>query len=317
MSTVEEQNTELVARFTHSMETHPDGSAAAWVSGANTLEQWCTARNKRMDNLSRVDIDDYLEFVSREYFGSTAGVKFASVHKFYSWCERKQLHENIAEGLERSQYGITTDTTRQARALKQQEDYIAIPRDEVMQIAANVPSPKSRNESLVRLMWDTGMRCSEVVEIGSDDIEWDDNRIDIYARKTDDHRSVWFSDATRMVLREWVDIDRETTGKHADSESLFLTTHSPNMRSSHVSRIVKESAQEAGINEVLYRDKNDKQRWKVTGHTIRHSMASYHANVLETPVHLIKQMLGHSKLETTMQYVKEDREAVKRAMKRI
>lgn len=152
-----------------------------------------------------------------------------------------------------------------------------------------------------------------------EDVDWEEQSIQIRDKKTNSYRKVWFGEQTRTVLYdEWVELDRETTGKHgSDSEYLFLTTHNPQMRSSHVSRIVKESADEAGINEVLYQDKNGKDRWKITGHTLRHSMASYHANVLETPIHQIKTMLGHSSIDTTMKYVKEDEQAIAKNMKRI
>lgn len=314
---VSDHNQSLTERFSKSIETRADGSAAAWVSGVRTLMDWCNARGLCMDDCTRVQIDDYLEFIGREYIGTTAGTKLDAVKHFYDWCSRKELCDIDTEQFNRADYGINTDTTRQARALRQKQDYIAIPREEVMKIANNVPSPKSRNEALIRLLWNTGMRTSEIIEIRVEDIDFDEQAIQIHASKTDEYRRVWYGDTTDMVLREWVDIDRETIGPYGESPYLFLTSHSEQMRSSHVSRIVKESAIEAGLNEVLYKDKNGKQRWKITGHTLRHSMASHHANVLETPIHHIKEMLGHSKLETTEQYVRKDEAAIRRNMQQL
>lgn len=318
MSTVEEHNQDLVNRFEKSMETKPDGSANAWVSGIRTYSEWCDSRGFEMDDMDTVLVDDYLEFVGREYVNTSAGTKLDSIKHFYDWCSRKGLCEIETDKFKREDYGIKTDTTRQAKALRQSDDYIAIPKNEVQKIITNVPSPKSRNETLVRLLWCTGIRTSEIVEIRLEDIDWDEQHIRIKDRKNNQYRKVWFGDSTRMVMREWVDLDRETTGKHGkESPYLFLTTHSPKMRASHVSRLVKESADEAGINEVLYQDKNGKDRWKITGHTIRHSMASHHANILETPIHQIKTMLGHSSIDTTMKYVKEDEQAIAKSMKKL
>lgn len=315
---ISERNERLVERFEKSMQTHPDGSAAAWVSGVRTFVEWCGVRNLAVDECTSVDVDDYIEYIAREYVGTTAGVKFDSVKRFYEWCSRKEISDNVASEFERSDYNIGTGTTRQARSLRQSDDYVAIPKSEVMQLVDSVPSPKSRNEALCRLLWVTGIRTSEIVEIRLEDIDWSNNEIKIYGKKTDSYRKVWFGETTEMVLREWIELDRGAIGPYGkESDYVFLTHQSPQMRSSHVSRIVKEAGNAAGVNEVLYEDKNGKQRWKVTGHTLRHSMASYHANVLQTPLHLLKEMLGHSSLDTTMQYVKKDEDAIARSMKKL
>lgn len=57
-----------------------------------------------------------------------------------------------------------------------------------------------------------------------------------------------------------------------------------------------------------------KKRWKVTGHPLRHSAATWYANETDLDIHQLKRQLGHSKLETTMKYVHAHEQSRKRAL---
>nr|WP_281172087.1 tyrosine-type recombinase/integrase [Haloplanus natans] len=113
---------------------------------------------------------------------------------------------------------------------------------------------------------------------------------------------------------EWVEKQRQSYAPAADSDYLFLTQQKPKMRPSYISRIVKEQAKEAGVNEPITEDANGNTRWLVTANTFRHSMASHSANGTQPadpngdgiPVHMLAKVLGHRKLDTTMKYVSTD-----------
>lgn len=317
-----ERNAELLSRFERSMyQTRPDGSAQTWTSSAVTYARWFRdQRGKPIDEASKVDVDDYYEYVSGQYeSGATAGGKFDGVQQLYHWMDRKEaIEQNFTESLVREDYGISNGATRQARALRQEEDFIAIPRKSVEQLwkEDNLPSPRIRNELIIKLLWYTGLRCSELVRIRINDIDRDEHKIEIADKKTTEFRPIWYPNRLELLLTEWLEHGaRDALGPHGESSDYLLLTHqSPQMRPSHVSRIVKQAAQNAGINEVLYVDEAEKKRWKVTGHTLRHSMASYHANELDTKIHHLKEILGHEDLETTLKYVKDDERAIRKAM---
>ncbi|OYR50011.1 tyrosine-type recombinase/integrase [Halorubrum sp. Eb13] len=319
-----ERNAELLSRFERSMyQTRPDGSAQTWTSSAVTYTRWFRDRHgKPIDEASKVDVDDYYEFVSGQYEGgATAGGKFDGVQQLYHWMSRKEvIEQNFTESLVREDYGIVNGATRQARALRQEEDYISIPRKKVELLwkEENLPGPRARNELLIKLLWYTGLRCSEIVRIRIIDIDHDEHKIKIFDKKTNEFRPVWYPQRLKPLFAQWLDQGgRDVIGPHGgESEYLFLTHQSPQMRSSHVSRIVKEAAKNAGINEVLYVDEAGKKRWKVTGHTLRHSMATYHANKLDTKVHHLQKILGHDDIETTLKYVDDDDRAIRQAMQR-
>jgi integrase/recombinase XerD len=318
----EERNAEVLSGFKASMErTQADGSAQTWISGAVTCARWLENHyGVNLEEAERSDLDDYLEFISGEFESTeTLGGKLDSVRHLFDWLYRKGVvDEDPTTSFDWENYVNGKSRTLQAEALNQNKDYVAIPREEVEELWTDdaLPSPALRNEIVVRLLWYTGIRTSEIVRIKIGDIDRDEGRIRIYAKKTDDYRDVWYP-PSRMepLFTEWLGYRRGALSPYAtESDYLLLTHQSEQMRASHASRIVKEAAQNAGSNEVLYVDAAEKKRWKITGHTLRHSFATYHANVLETPIHILQDVLGHDKLETTRKYISEDKEAQRRAM---
>jgi len=318
----DERTADLLAYFSAGMHrTEKEGSAATWISGAVNYARWLRSRDMQIEDATQVDADDYIEIIADNYHGTTASGKIDGVFKFYAYLDRKREAENVVEELTREDYNIDGERTRQADALDQQDNYIAISEDEVERLWAddNMPSPRLRNELATKLLWYTGLRASELVSIRIDNpdrFDRSEQRINVWSSKTESYRDVWYPDSLRLLMTEWLDYGGRSglSPLSEDSPYLFLTQQSEQMRPSHVSRIVKESAQNAGINEVLYVDAAGKKRWKVTGHTLRHSMASYHANILETPIHVLKEILGHQKMETTLQYVQDNPEVKKQAM---
>ncbi|AEH35585.1 tyrosine-type recombinase/integrase [Halopiger xanaduensis] len=317
-----ERNAEILSGFRASMKrTQAEGSAQTWISGAVTCARWLEEHyGINLEEANRSDLDDYLEYISGEFESTeTLGGKLDSVRHLYDWMYRKGVvDDDPTTAFDWENYVNGKSRTLQAEALNQNKDYVAIPREEVEELWQDdaLPSPALRNEILIRLLWYTGMRSSEIVRVKIGDIDRDEGRIRIYAKKTDDYRDVWYP-VNRMepLLNEWLGYRRSALSPYADESPYLLLTHqAEQMRASHVSRIVKDAARNAGINEVLYVDAAGKKRWKVTGHTLRHSFATHHANVLETPIHILQDVMGHDKIETTRKYISEDKEAQRRAM---
>lgn len=127
-------------------------------------------------------------------------------------------------------------------------------------------------------------------------------------------RYVYYHDNLDYLIREWIEKQRQSYALAVDSDFFFLTQQKAKMRPSYISRIVKEQAKEAGVNEPITKDPNGNTRWLVTAHTFRHSMASHSANRRHPavpngegiPGHILAKVLGHQNLDTTMKYVSTD-----------
>lgn len=185
-------------------------------------------------------------------------------------------------------------------------------KDDVEAMLDNVPAPKIRNQCIIKILWQTGIRSKELTTIREQDIYLDENKIMIRSAKKDPEddgywRPVFFQDDLKFYIKKWLKMERHTLGPyHNESEYLFLTHQSPQMRPSHISRIVKQSAHNADIQEKIGEDSNGNPRWKYTAHCIRHGHAQKICNETEIPLHITARQLGHTVDTLVDTYVHDD-----------
>lgn len=209
---------------------------------------------------------------------------------------------------------------REVAENRERKNFSTITPDEYEKLLENVPAPRVRNQLVCKLMWQLHLRSEEVTTIRLEDIVDSDNLIHIKdAKKDETDKDLWFEayykDDLQTLLDIWRDRRREQIHKSIadDSEYLLITDQNPKMRSEHVSRIVKNSARKAGIQEKMYEDGQGRSRWKVTAHTLRRSSATYIANKTDYPIHMLSNDLNHRSVDTTKdKYVRDDPEERKR-----
>lgn len=144
--------------------------------------------------------------------------------------------------------------------------------------------PKARNKALLRLLYATGMRVSEVCNLTWKDVQvrGDSGQVTVYGK----------GGKTRFILLSkgtWADMIA-LRGDAQEDEPIFRSQKGGGLDRSMVLRIVKAAAERAGI-------KGD-----VSPHWLRHAHAS-HALDRGAPVHLVQATLGHASLSTTSAYV--------------
>jgi len=210
------------------------------------------------------------------------------------------------------------------QAQESKEDYISVDADDVRAMVKNVPPSHvggKDHQLLIRLMYYTGLRKSEVIQIKLSDFDdpdtfRGDRSINIRAVKTETNRTVYYPAELVSDLDEWVNKERDyVLGNREQSVYLFPSPDlapdddDDHMSHQHVNRVVKESATGAGIQEPLYTDKNGNTRWKITSHSLRHGFAE---SCLEEGMDLrtLAELMGHISndgtpaIETTVKYLR-------------
>jgi integrase/recombinase XerD len=281
---------------------------------------------------------DVREFVDQNLHkaDTMVGTLLSTVSVFYIWaCNRNYCEVNPAKNvsLDDTDYNhIDPQTSQKVKILQQRGDtddaVIAIPPEDIQQIFEHPGSPAIRNELLLRLLYQTGVRSVELANVRLRDIDFGKRQIRINSAKADPGdenyiRYVYYHENLDYLMREWVEKQRHSYPTADESDYLFLTQQKRQMRPTYISRIVKEQAQEAGVNEPIGEDANGNTRWLVTAHTLRHSMASHSANGTHPadpdsdgiPVHMLAKILGHRKLDTTMKYVSTDWEQIEKVVR--
>ena len=166
---------------------------------------------------------------------------------------------------------------------------LVLSKKEIKRILAMAPSLKAR--VMLSLAYGCGMRAGEVVRLKVGDIDSAQQIIRIVQAKGRKDRNVMLPTDILGLLRDWW--KERPTGQDKDvpgpERVLFPGYRGKHLSARQISRLFKQTAQEAGITK------------PVTLHTLRHSFATH---LLErgVDIRVIQALLGHTKLTTTARY---------------
>lgn len=185
---------------------------------------------------------------------------------------------------------------------KREKPYVT--REQKELLCENVRSPAFRNECMLRLMWQTGLREGEVAELRLEDVNLQENKLDeFWSPKISTERTVTFKESLNWWLDEWINGGyRNSYPTASRSDHLFVTNRSTRFDRNRPNEVIKSAAEDAGIQEVLYVDKAGKDRHKITSHAVRRGHAMH---LLKNGKNLrtIQKRLSHAKIETTVEYL--------------
>jgi integrase/recombinase XerD len=138
-----------------------------------------------------------------------------------------------------------------------------------------------RDKCLIRLLYSTGLRVSELVKLNKNDIKTES--IHVVAGKGAKDRIVFVDSKTREMLDQYI------LERNDENEALFLSNHGDRISARTIQWLIKKYSEDAGIEK------------KVTPHVLRHSFAT-HMLEGDADIVVIKELLGHSNLSTTQIY---------------
>lgn len=333
------EHRELFRGYVTKLQSAPDQTLQTRESCAHSWLQWLEDNDLNAHTVENTAIYRYADhLLSTSLSDSSIASRTDTVLVFHEWAASRGYidGDNPFSGfeLEEEYKNINRSLPKQIRILRDRNadtatnGKVAIPKRMVDKMLEHPGRPRLRNELILRLSYQTGVRTQELSNVRiEEDINREERSIRINSLKVPDdsdvaRRTVYWQENTDILMWEWLDGGRRDAIYHGDEEDegyLLRTRQSQQMRPSHISRIVKESAQRAGVNEVLYEDAAGKNRWLVTGHTLRHSFITYAANGDGVegddgmPLHFLREIAGHHKLDTTMGYISSDDDARKSA----
>ncbi|MEK6844939.1 MAG: site-specific tyrosine recombinase/integron integrase [Nanoarchaeota archaeon] len=142
-------------------------------------------------------------------------------------------------------------------------------------------SNNSKHRLIIKLIYGTGLRVSEIINLRKHDIYFDDKLIKINLGKGKKDRFVKLPDSILEELKNFSRI--------GDSKYLFESQKGGNLSSKTIQLILSNNAKKAGFKKRVY------------PHLLRHSFATH---LLEqgTDLRVIQKLLGHSSIKTTQIY---------------
>lgn len=146
----------------------------------------------------------------------------------------------------------------------------------------------ARNKSLLELLYATGLRISELINLEFKNIDLNDCIVRIMGKGSKE-RIVPINDAAIKYLKIYVKDYRHCLVKKEQNNYVYLNNHGKKMTRQGVFKMLKKRTEEANI-------KKD-----VSPHTLRHSIATH---MLENgaDLRIIQEFLGHESISTTQIY---------------
>ncbi len=142
---------------------------------------------------------------------------------------------------------------------------------------------EKRDLAVIDLLYSTGMRVGELVNLNISDINFEQRECIVFG-KGDKERKVYFDAKTKIHLKEYLD------SRDDDNPALFVSLDAPHnrLRISGVEIRIRKLGAKLGLQ-------------KIHPHKFRRSMAT-RAIDKGMPIEQVQKILGHSQIDTTMQY---------------
>jgi len=285
-------------------------------------------------DLSDVDWKDlraWIKYLKQDYPDSTVKTRYNHIRTFFRYL--RDYHGYFEDrGIlppDHDRFEITNHITRGSTAKSDKTasrgGVVYVTPDEYEMLVENVPNPRFRNELIVKMLFGLGLRRKELVDlqIAPEEphrdryghIDFDDNRIQIPSAKSDDPRPIWFGSGIGIPLKRWITSERKAVYYADESNYLFPSRSSKQLTPKRVSYVVREAAENAGIQSTLYTDANGNERKRITPHALRHGFAVQHVRN-GTNIKTLRDLLGHEDLSTTQIYLQFDDKTKRQAQHR-
>lgn len=275
------------------------GTFEARKTDLRAYNEYLDGRGLDVTGVEKQDVHQFLRKEGSKYADATVESRYWSVKTLYDYLAGiwDLMEETPFEELSPKNY------SGNGKSKQTEADLVYVTPEEVDLMANNVADPKLRNEAILRLLFQTGMRRQELRSAKLENVDRDNRSIMIQdAKDPEKHREVHYQPSLDFLMQQWIEVYRDSYGPAADSPYLFVTQRSEHLGDNRLSRIIRKAADEAGIQETLYEDAAGKKRYRVTAHAFRHGHA-VEAVKSGIDIRRLQLHMGHEKLETTQQYL--------------
>lgn len=251
---------------------------------------------KSIKDVTRKDIASYLEFNDKMAEKSRAHY-LTVIRNFYQFLVFEELIDNNP-----------CETINTPKISKKLPVYLT---EEEVDKLLNIPLNDQydyRNKAMLELLYATGMRVSELVNLKLSNIYLDDDLIRIIGKGSKERISP-IGSTCEKYLKIYIEKYRNDFLKNKDSEYVFINNAGGKISRQGFFKNLKKIAQKQEINK------------EISPHTLRHSYATHLLNH-GADLRIIQELLGHSDISTTEIYthllnekIKSDYEKHPRAKK--
>lgn len=260
----------------------------SYLSDINIFISYLNQEKINYKNINCDIIRSYLKYLDvNKYKSSSINRILSSLNDYYSYLEKNKI----------IRYNYFKDINR-PRKEKRLPNFINY--TEYMNLINTVQKEnneylKIRNLLLLEILFDTGLRVSEAVNIKISDIDLKNHSLKVLGKGSKE-RIVYFGDYAVTYLEEYLALRKNIKSK--DNEYLFWNKDYQRLTRRGAEYLINAIAKKALL----------KQR--ITPHTLRHSFATEMLNN-GCDIRSVQELLGHKSLSTTGIYTHVTNEVVR------
>jgi integrase/recombinase XerC len=232
-----------------------------------------------LDEVDRQVLRDYLShLVGRGVVKASIARKLSAIRSFYRYLVREKI--------------VSANPIEQVSSPKLDKrlpSFLTIEEVERLLNAPDLSTPQGqRDRALLELLYASGLRVSELVNLDLSQINLDTNEIRVWGKGSKE-RVVLMGEPAAEALRNYLSQGRPKLLGEKKDNALFLNRYGQRLPERSVQKILKERANQAGIGK------------RVHPHMLRHTFATH---LLDggADLRVVQELLGHARLSSTQIY---------------
>lgn len=223
------------------------------------------------------------DLMERGYSTSTRARKVAAVRTFYRYlCDQGIVQENPTADI------VSTRVERNTPTILSHEQVKAL-----FAAARRKSSPESlRDQSILQLLYSTGMRITEALGIDIDDVDAEQGRLILRSRQKE--AVVPVTEECLAVMARYLAVSRPQLETSRSGAALYLNHRGQRLSRQGFWLVLKGYARAAGLPEV-------------TPQTLRHTFTA-HALESSVPLQRVRSTLGNTNTSATQRYARSEQD---------
>lgn len=270
-------NNDYISEFLSYLELDMNYSNNTILSYDNDLKKIESYYNKK--DLLKLNVNDLIKYISvlSDLAPSTVSHNISTLKAFYNYFLKVgKIKTNPTDALKSPKLGthlpvyLTEEEVNKLLDIEVKDAFSA------------------RNKAILEVMYGTGLRISEVINLEFKNIDVEDCIVRVMGKGSKE-RIIPINDVAINALNNYLENYRSSMLKGDINNYLFLNNHGKQMTRQGIFKMIKQECLVKGI-------KKD-----VSPHTLRHTFAT-HLLQNGADLRIIQELLGHSDISTTQIY---------------